>query len=71
MTKLNEPTLDDTARLNWILENCEVINKFVNLPSRTYKRDEIDCLLMAEHLFEMKKNERKEQKSLEKVLKDV
>lgn len=67
-TKSNEPILNDTNRLDWILSNCEIRNKFINLPSRTYKRDEIDCLLMAEHLFEMKKKEQKEQKKLKNVL---
>ncbi len=70
MTKSNEPILDDTSRLEWILENCEILNKFVNLPDRKYSRDDIDCLLMAEHLYEMKKNEQKHQKKLDSVLKD-
>jgi len=71
MTTTNEPILNDTSRLEWILENCEIRNKFINLPDRKYSRDEIDCLLMAEHLYEMKKNERKHQKKLERVLKDA
>ncbi len=67
----NEPILDDTLRLDWILNNCEIRNKFVNLPGRTYTRDEIDCLLMAEHLYEMKKNQQIVQKKLDRVLRDT
>ena len=65
-----EPILNDTSRLEWILENCEIRNKFINLSDRKYSRDDLDCLLMAEHLYKMKKNERKHQKKLDRVLRD-
>ncbi len=66
----NEPILNDTSRLDWILNNCEIRNKFINLSDRKYSRDDLDCLLMAEHLYEMKKNEQKEKKKLDRVLKE-
>ncbi len=70
MTTSNEPILNDTSRLDWILSNCDIRNKFINLSDRKYSRDDLDCLLMAEHLYEMKKNEQKHQKKLDSVLKD-